>query len=503
MSDPESFDSQPTAPVPLAELPQRIGRYKVDRVLGKGGFGIVYLAYDEQLQRLVAIKVPHRRLISEPADAEAYLAEARVVAKLDHPHIVPVFDVGSTEKFPCFLVAKYIDGSTLAQRIKVNRPSVGESAELVATVAEALHHAHSKGLVHRDVKPGNILLDTKGKPHVADFGLALKDEHVDTEPNFAGTPAYMSPEQARGEGRGVDGRSDVYSLGVVLYELFTGRRPFRAESVDELLMQIAVLDPRPPRQIDDTIPKELERICLKALAKRTSDRYTTAKDLADDLRQFLHPALAKELGPDNQRAPTAGSSDSHNLLQEMWSCLDPSLQTAFSSAYVRKRLEGSSRISTRDLFLALATIDDEHLRRLLESLPAGSLPESHVFQAFPSESALGPADEPRTAESSSVLSPADDRITSFSRRLLAADEPEFLRDSLLSDCIQDSLRHFSKPGALSRKLTPADIFVDIGKHGHGPSVARLRAHGITTDELERRVQKLGLSVMRRPTKGSG
>src|SRR5262249_51704646 len=155
---------------PADPVPQQIGRYRVERTLGEGGFGLVYLAHDEQLQRPVAVKVPHRRLVSRPEDAEAYLTEARTVAGLDHSNIVPVYDVGSTEDCPCFVVSKLIEGSTLAQRIKANRPSVAEAAELMATVAEALHHAHRKGLVHRDITPGNILLDRSGKPYVADFG---------------------------------------------------------------------------------------------------------------------------------------------------------------------------------------------------------------------------------------------------------------------------------------------------------------------------------------------
>src|SRR5262245_57744279 len=162
-------------PVPADfTLPQRIGRYRIERVLGQGGFGLVYLAFDEQLSRPVAIKVPHPHLVSRPANADAYLNEARTVANLDHPHIVPVYDVGGSETFPCYVVSKYIDGTDLATRLRQSRPPLSEVVALTATVAEALHHAHGHGLVHRDVKPGNILLDKTGQPFVADFGLALR-----------------------------------------------------------------------------------------------------------------------------------------------------------------------------------------------------------------------------------------------------------------------------------------------------------------------------------------
>ena len=283
---PQGHDSSPPFPIG-SHLPLQIGRYRVEKILGKGSFGIVYLAYDDELRRLVAIKVPHVHLVANPVQAEAYLTEARTVASLDHPNIVPVHDVGHTEQFPCFVVSKFIDGTDLSTRLRTSRLTLRQSVDLVAIVADALSHAHQRGLIHRDIKPGNLLLDRNGKPFVVDFGLALREQDLGTGPRYAGTPAYMSPEQARGEGHRVDVRPDIFSLGSVLYELMVGRRPFNAETQKGLLEQVANVEPRPPRQHDETIPRELERICLKALSKRAWERYPTASDMGDDLRHFL------------------------------------------------------------------------------------------------------------------------------------------------------------------------------------------------------------------------
>ena len=273
-----TFDSADNATLPL-----NIDRYAIRKELGSGGFGVVYLAFDNELERLVALKTPHRKLIRDDNDVDTFLAEARVLARLDHPGIVPVYDAGRTEDGRCYLVSKFIDGIDLAELMRKGNQSHGQSINLVARVARALHYAHTTGIVHRDVKPGNILIDTNGVPHLADFGLALHYECMSQGGERAGTPAYMSPEQAIGKSGSVDGRSDIFSLGVVLYRLLTGQFPFRGSNWEELVEQITHLEPRPLRQIDDTIPKKLEAICLKCLSKNVRDRYTTALDLWEDL----------------------------------------------------------------------------------------------------------------------------------------------------------------------------------------------------------------------------
>ncbi len=275
---------QRTPFAPKVRSGQRLGRYCVEQILGQGGFGQVYLAWDDDLQRRVAIKVASR--VATDASAEVYLAEARIVARLDHPHIVPVFDVGRTEQGQLFAVSKLIDGRDLAACLETRRLTLEQSARLVATIAEALHYAHERGLVHRDIKPQNILLDDSGRPFVCDFGLALREEDYGMGPELAGTPAYMSPEQARCEGHRVDRRSDVFSLGVVFYELITAERPFPGHGL-EVLRQIAHEEVIAPRQRNPAVPAELDRICQRCLARRAADRYATAAELAADLHEFL------------------------------------------------------------------------------------------------------------------------------------------------------------------------------------------------------------------------
>jgi serine/threonine protein kinase len=271
----------------VVEVPEKIGRYTVLGLVDSGSFGAVYRAFDDTLQRDVAIKVPHRDRLSRPEDLDTYLTEARILAGLRHPHIVLVHDVASSDDGQFLIVSQFVEGTNLAERLATGRPSHRESACWIASIADALHYAHTRGLVHRDVKPANILLDAEETPYLADFGLALTEEDYGQRGPQGGTIVYMSPEQARGEGHLVDGRSDIFSLGAVFYELLTGMRPFRGVTWREVLDRITMVDPRPPRMLDDTIPRDLEWVCLKALAKKAPDRYTVAKDMASDLQDFV------------------------------------------------------------------------------------------------------------------------------------------------------------------------------------------------------------------------
>jgi formylglycine-generating enzyme required for sulfatase activity/serine/threonine protein kinase len=322
--------------------PPQLGRYRISALLGSGGFGAVYKGHDEELQRDVAIKVPHPQRVARDEDADVYLTEARALAALDHPGIVPVYDVGRTDAGLCYLVSKFIEGEDLSGRLRrAGRPTPVETARLIARVAEALHHAHQRGLVHRDVKPGNILLDKEGQPYVADFGLALREEDFARGSSFAGTPAYMSPEQARSEGHRVDHRTDIWSLGVVFYELLTGQLPFQGQTIAELLEQITTREPQPPHQLAADVPPELERICLRALGKRASDRHPSLADMMEDLHHWLSERMKDEGERMNQEAQTPTGS-----------AVDPSSFILHPSKVIPKGLRPFDAVDA-DFFLEL------------------------------------------------------------------------------------------------------------------------------------------------------
>ena len=264
-----------------------IGRYRLQSLLGEGGFGRVFLAWDDELQRLVAIKIPRVDVFRSTLQVESFLNEAQLAAGLQHPGIVTVFDIGRQTDGLFFIVLEFIDGQSLTARLVARRLSHIEATRLILSVAEAVHYAHRKGLIHRDLKPDNILLDREGNPHVADFGLAIRAEHLHLHVReVAGTAAYMAPEQVRAETHRLDARTDLWALGVIYYFMLSGRRPFTGNP-SETLRGVLNLDPKPPRAIDPTVPRELERICLRCLGKWMSDRFSSVAEFADDLRAWL------------------------------------------------------------------------------------------------------------------------------------------------------------------------------------------------------------------------
>jgi tetratricopeptide (TPR) repeat protein len=303
------------------ELPfTRLGRFEIRRELGQGGYGIVFLAWDPNLGREVALKVPRADILVTPELRERFRQEARAAAGLDHPHIVPVYDAGEVGPIS-FIASAYCPGITLAQWLRERAEPVSwdEASALVATLADAVQHAHSRGVLHRDLKPANVLMQNaecrmqiansalkseisnlqSAIAKIADFGLA---KIVTGAPASAtqsgavvGTPSYMAPEQARGESKNISTAADVYGLGAILYELLTGRPPFQADTALDTLVQVMHEEPVPPRRLRPRLPRDLETICLKCLQREPEQRYASAAALADDLRRYLakEPVLAR------------------------------------------------------------------------------------------------------------------------------------------------------------------------------------------------------------------
>ncbi len=281
---------------------EQMGRFRLVRELGRGGNGVVYLAQDSQLGRLVALKIPKIELVSNPDFRARFLREAEAAAHLEHPFVIPVLEVGE-EAGQCYIVYSFCDGPTLGDWLK-DRPrglDPRTAAELMRCLASGMQHAHDRGIVHRDLKPGNIMLQPCAKnqgpipgldftPRITDFGLAKRNvegiEHTHAG-TVLGTPAYMSPEQARGDTHLAGPASDIFTLGVMMYEFLTGKRPFTAMSVMEVLDKVRGDDPVPPRKIWSDVPIDLETICLKCLEKDPQRRYATCQALSDDLHRYL------------------------------------------------------------------------------------------------------------------------------------------------------------------------------------------------------------------------
>jgi hypothetical protein len=275
--------------------------YEILEELGRGGMGVVYQAWQERLQRLVALKMLLGGTLAGPEERARFRTEAEAVARLEHPHIVHIHEMGEQAGQPYFAL-EYVDGQSLGRKMAGTPLAARAAAELVETLARAIHYAHLRGVVHRDLTPNNILLTADGKPKITDFGLAKL--MVGGGPGqtrtgaLLGTPSYMAPEQAGGKTREATAAVDVYALGAILYEALTGRPPFKAETPLETLRQVLADEPVPPRRLRPRLPRDLETVCLKCLQKSPARRHASAEALAEDLRRFLtgEPIRARPVG---------------------------------------------------------------------------------------------------------------------------------------------------------------------------------------------------------------
>jgi serine/threonine protein kinase len=278
-----------SSPAPAVGTKGRyFGDYELLSELARGGMGVVYRAKQNKLNRIVALKMILAGQFASEEDVQRFYTEAEAAAQLDHPGIVPVYEVGEHEGQHFFSMG-FVEGTSLSARVAAGPLPPREAASLTKLVSEAIAYAHSKGVIHRDLKPANVLLDKQGVPKVTDFGLAKNMESesgLTRTGSVMGTPSYMPPEQAGGDNSQVGPRSDVYSLGAMLYCLLTGRPPFQSANALDTLMQVLEHEPVPPQQLDSKIDPDIQTICLKCLEKDPQHRYATAQDLADDLGRF-------------------------------------------------------------------------------------------------------------------------------------------------------------------------------------------------------------------------
>jgi len=301
---PQTDDAQAEAHAKTTpRLPKSLGKlgdYELLKEVGRGGQGVVFRARQKSLNRLVALKVIGLGQWATPAHLKRFRLEAEAAASLDHPCIVPIYEVGERDG-QCYFSMKFVEGGQLDEVIKHAPMSIRQAVQLVARVARTVHYAHEHGILHRDIKPGNILLDKKGEPHLTDFGLARLVECESTVTHtldVLGTPSYMSPEQADGNNATLTSATDVYGLGAVLYQLLTGHLPFAGGTTYETIKLLLETEPRQPRLWNPKIDHDLATICLKCLEKDTQRRYSSALALAEDLERWLkhEPIRARRTG---------------------------------------------------------------------------------------------------------------------------------------------------------------------------------------------------------------
>jgi len=387
---------------PVEDESRRFGRYQMIAPIGRGAMGVVWKARDPELDRVVALKLIAAGQFADAREVERFRKEARAAARLSHPNAVPVYEVGEHDGQPYFTM-ELIEGASLADLARGAPLAPQRAARYVRAVADAMASAHALGIVHRDLKPSNVIVDKLDRPRVTDFGLAHRVDVADASlPGAVGTPSYMPPEQA--SGRPADQRSDVYGLGAILYELATGRPPFRADSVAETLRQVLEVDPAPPRLLNRKVPADLQTLCLKCLAKEADRRYPTAAALGEELDRFLagEPIRARPLSRAFRLARWARRKPALAVLGAMVTALlglmavaavlarqDTVQANAFAARGVASSLllrlhDWSDRLTTAaadPVLVAAARGRDRHgMERWLEALArARTLPSDTIF----------------------------------------------------------------------------------------------------------------------------
>jgi serine/threonine protein kinase len=333
------------------------GNYDVLEQIGQGGMGVVYLARQRGLGRVVALKLLLAGSRATEAEIKRFHSEAKAAATLKHPNVVAIHEVGEHEGQHYFSM-DYIEGRSLAEVIRRTPLPAARAARYVKIIAEAIHYAHQRRILHRDLKPHNVLIDAQDEPRITDFGLARQIE-VESDLTLSGavlgTPSYMPPEQAAGKRREIGRASDVYSLGAILYDLLTGRPPFRADTPLDTLRQVIDTEPAPPRLVNRNVPRDLETICLKCLAKPPEQRYSSAQDLADDLGRFLRQE------PIHARPVSSGE----RLWR--WSRRQPALAGLLGAVAVMFVLLGVAAVLFRFTVLGMTAFADEYVIKAISS----------------------------------------------------------------------------------------------------------------------------------------
>lgn len=425
----------------------QIGPYCLLEFLGRGAFGEVWLAERESTiaRSRLAVKLP----LNSGVDLEAIRQEAEVWVRVaSHPNVLPLFEANVYDG-QVVIVSEYApDGSLKEWLVKHSgkAPSVDVAVSMVTGLLQGLQHLHARGVIHRDLKPANILMQGEC-PRIADFGLARFVDTLATA-GSTGTPAYMAPEAFDGV-RSI--QTDLWAVGVIFYELLAGVRPFPQS---ELMSLLRAVSSSQPSALPSGTPPEVEWVIQRCLEKNPSGRYASVEALLSDLRDLSAPRS-------RDWAPTpAAPVGVDNLLHRLWDDLDADLQDALTLAYNQARREKKNRISTRTFFAALARLQPGRLPELLGQLPDGALPEPAA------------ADLPTQSQ-------------------ILQDAPR------LSRCVANALLQLGAAKPAWHKLAPEEVFVDIARYGTGPSVVKLRAHGVSPEWIDRSVRQLGWKVVRR------